>query len=126
MPEPTLTLTYSITTVAADTYKLHVESVGSDMPGEIFAIEVLPLSADAMNSNLRFSHVCCYSELLEFPAEQSVDASYFRVSEIDLIFDNADMMQKAVDNISADARKLKKSYVAVNADGTPKVSVVTV
>lgn len=84
--------------------------VSSEMTSKVFAIEVLPGSADPTCPHYRFSHVCHPSELLEFPAEETPDYSYFRTDEIEMIFDTPTPVEALTCRIASDLRYLVREY----------------
>lgn len=85
---------------------LRLDVIAFGMPDKIFAIEVIPNSADPKNSNIRFSHVCSPAELNEFPEDEPHDSCYFRVNSIEMTFDSYDMVDHVMRNMTADIRKL--------------------
>ena len=110
-----ISLVSDITEVTGGAVKLSLKAVGTDMPSEVFAIEVLPKSRDPKNVDYRFSHVCSVSELVEFPAEEDPTYSYFRTDEIEMIFDIVSLAIKVRDGVMADINKLVKLYNELNA-----------
>ena len=99
-----------ITEIGGGAVKLSLTAVGTDMPSEVFAIEVLPKSRDPKNVDYRFSHVCSVSELVEFPAEEDPESSYFRTDEIEMVFDVISLALKVRDSILEDVNKLVAVY----------------
>jgi hypothetical protein len=85
-------------------------AIGEEMTSDVFAIEILPGSADPTCSHYRFSHVCHPSELLEFPTEETLDYSYFRTNEIEMIFDTPTPVECLTSRIVADLRHLMREY----------------
>ena len=104
-----------ITQLTGGAVKLSITTVGTDMPSEVFAIEVLPKSRDPKNVDYRFSHVCSLSELVEFPAEEDPESSYFRTDAIEMIFDVISLALKVRDSITADVNNLVAIYNQMNS-----------
>jgi len=84
--------------------------VGDGMTSKVFAIEVLPGSADPTCPHYRFSHVCHPSELLEFPDQENPEYSYFRTDEIEMIFDIPNPVDAVTAKIESDLRYLVREY----------------
>ena len=99
-----------ITEIGGGAVKLSLTAIGTDMPSEVFAIEVLPKSRDPKKVDYRFSHVCSVSELVEFPAEEDPESSYFRTDEIEMVFDVISLALKVRDSILEDVNKLVAVY----------------
>ena len=105
-----ITLTYTIKQTREGAVSLSFRAVGFEMDGAVFAIEVLPKSADPANPNYRFSYVCSPSELIEFPRDNPGDWYYFRVDNIELIFDTDQMVPHVIYNMRHDVAKLANAY----------------
>ena len=101
-------------------------AVGDGMTSKVFAIEVLPGSADPTCPHYRFSHVCHPSELLEFPAEETPDYSYFRTDEIEMIFDTPTPVAALTERIASDLRYLVREYNGLSElDDTESTEVIS-
>lgn len=110
-----ITLTYDITRTPRGTVSLKFLSVAYGVSSKIFAIEVLPKSADPEAPNVRFSHVCSPAELVEFPEDEPVDNCYFRTDAVEFIFDTDKMVDPVVANMKADVAKLVREYKALES-----------
>lgn len=108
-----INVTYDIAELTG-AVKLSIQTVGDDMPGAAFAIEVLPKSKDPKNVNYRFSHICNLSELVEFPDTEDPNMCYFRTDSIELILDTMSIALLVRDNILADITRLVKAYNQMN------------
>lgn len=104
-------------------YKLAIQTTSDDMPSAVFAIEVLPTSRDPYAVPYRFSHVCKLTDLLELPAEQDPDKSYFRTDDIEMIFDNLDLALETNKIIRSGINELIKAYNVMN---DPEITGTTV
>ena len=60
-------LNHTITTARKGHTKLRLVAEADGISPKIFAIEILPRSADKLKPLYRFSHVCSPSEMVEFP-----------------------------------------------------------
>ena len=107
-----INITYSISMTQKGTVRLQATTSSEDMTPAVFAIEVLPTSADPTNPQYRFSHVCSVSELVEFPDEASKtgDSVYFRTNDIEMVFDTAKIADMVRQGLSKDVQKLVKEY----------------
>ena len=110
-----VTLNHTIKRTQNGAVSLTLTAVAFEMSSKIFAIEVMPTSADAQAPYYRFSHVCSPAELIEFPEDEPMDNCYFRTDSIELIFDTYDMVNPVIDNVEADIKKL---IVAFNEFGS--------
>lgn len=110
----TATVNYSAKKTDKGTVSLTVTVVAFDMSSKVFAIEVMPTSADRQAPYYRFSHVCSPAELIEFPEDEPMDNCYFRTDSIELIFDTDAMIEPVMDNIKKDIRKLVREYNALD------------
>lgn len=72
----------------------------------VFAIEVLPRSADKCAPLYRFSHVCSPSEMVEFPDTVPGDNCYFRISEMTMLFDTSTIAEKTLNCLKKDIKHL--------------------
>ena len=105
-----LTLNSELKTTRKGTTLLKLSVVGFGMSSKVFAIEVMPRSADKTAQNVRFSHVCSPSELVEFPEDEPGDCHYFRVDCIEMVFDTPDIVDHVMDNMRHDVKKLVDEY----------------
>lgn len=105
-----LTLNSEVRTTGKGTTSLKLFVVGYDISPKVFAIEVLPGSADKLAPKVRFSHVCSPAELAEFPEDAPGDCCYFRVSEIEMVFDTPDFVEHVMSNMKKDIAKLVREY----------------
>ena len=108
----TVTLNHTVKRTNSGTVSLTLTAVAFGMSSKVFAIEVMPTSADAQAPYYRFSHVCSPAELVEFPEDEPMDNCYFRTDCIEMIFDTYAMVNPVIDNVEADIKKL---IVAFNA-----------
>lgn len=92
------------------TISLKFTAEGEGISSKIFAIEVLPKSADKVAPYYRFSHICSATELIEFPEDEPRDCCYFRVGEIEMLFDTDLYVDKVIANMVADAAKLTREF----------------
>ena len=106
----TITLTNNIRKTRQGTVSLAFSAEGSGISSKIFAIEVMPKSADPEAPNVRFSHVCSPAELVEFPEDEPGDSCYFRVSDIELIFDTDKLVESVIRHMEEDAGRLVREY----------------
>lgn len=105
-----LTLNSEVRTTRKGTTLLKLFVVGLDISPKVFAIEVLPSSADKLAPQVRFSHVCSPAELAEFPEDVPGDCCYFRVSEIEMLFDTPAFVEHVMKNMRHDINKLVNEY----------------
>lgn len=105
-----LTLNSELKTTRKGTTKLKLSVVGFGLSSKVFAIEVMPKSADLTAANYRFSHVCSPAELVEFPEDVPGDCHYFRVDCIEMVFDTPDIVEHVMDNMRHDVKKLVDEY----------------
>lgn len=105
-----LRLDRSVKITDRGTTSVTFRAVGDEMTSKVFAIEVLPGSADKSCPHYRFSHVCHPSELLEFPETELEDYSYFRTDEIEMIFDTPTPVEAVTARIASDMRYLVHEY----------------
>lgn len=119
-----LTLNSEVRTTRKGTTSLKLFVVGYGMSPKVFAIEVLPGSADKLAPKVRFSHVCSPAELAEFPEDTPGDCCYFRVSEIEMVFDTKDFVEHVMANMKKDIGKLVREYNEL-AEATPDTDSVS-
>lgn len=100
------TLAYSIRYSEQGPVALELTVTAFGMSPKVFAIEALPKSADPMNSNVRFSHVCSPMELTEFPEDEPGDNCYYRVDRAEFIFDDDSLIDHVLENMRHDIGKL--------------------
>ena len=112
----TITLSHIVKQTKGGTVSLLLRAVGFNVSSKVFAIEVLPRSADAVAPYYRFSHVCSPHELIEFPEDEPGDSCYFRVSEIELIFDTKDMVEHVMSNMRMDVKKLVRDFNELDSE----------
>ena len=105
-----ISLNREVTFTDKGTVKLALTVTATDIDSAIFAIEVFPRSADALAPLYRFSHVCSPAELVEFPDEEAEDNCYFRVSNIEMIFDNSKYIDIVLKHITKDINFLVSEY----------------
>ena len=109
----TVRLTHTVRRTSNGTVSLTFLAEGTNISSKIFAIEVLPKSADPEAPNYRFSHICSPSELIEFPADDPADSCYFRVDEIEIIFDTDKLVDSVIQHMQEDIRHLVNEYNAL-------------
>lgn len=109
-----ISLTHSIATSGYGAVKLHLKTTGTGMPSEVFAIEVMPTSADPTARHLRFSHICSPSEFVTFPPAEDSSMTYFRTDDIELVFDTVNFIEPVMTNIRKDIRRLVDAYNELN------------
>lgn len=107
-----LTLNHDIAKTKKGTVKLSLKVAATGMPSEVFAVEVLPKSADKYAPTTRFSHICSPAELVEFPALEPGENCYYRISEMEMIFDSSTNAELVLSNIKSDLSKLVKELKA--------------
>lgn len=107
MPEDiSLELTHDIAKTKKGTVKLSLKVATTGMPSEVFAVEVLPKSADKYAPTTRFSHICSPAELVEFPALEPGENCYYRINEMEMIFDSSTNADLVLANVKKDLSKL--------------------
>lgn len=109
-----ISITSNLTELPGGFYKLSIQTSSNDMPAAVFAIEVLPTSRDPLAVPYRFSHVCKLTDLLELPAEQDPNKSYFRTDDIEMILDTLDLATETNKIIRSDINQLVKTYNTMN------------
>lgn len=120
-----ITLNKTMKRTNKGTVSLTLTTVGFDIPSKVFAIEVLPRSADRSAPFYRFSHVCSPAELVEFPESDGCGTCYFRTASIELIFDTDKMLSHVVDNITHDIKSLVDEYNRLDGmQGTTDTEVI--
>ncbi len=120
-----ITLNFNKTVTPKGTVKLDITTAGTDIDDKVFAIEVLPTSADATAAVYRFSHVCSPSELVEFPPDVPLDNCYFRTNNITMIFDTVCNADLVLSHIKTDIKKLTTEYKQLeNIAATTAVDVL--
>lgn len=119
-----ITLRHEVRETRKGTVSLKFTAVADGISSKVFAIEVLPKSADSCAPNYRFSHVCSPAELAEFPEDEPVDNCYFRVNEVEFIFDTPKMVEHVVGNMKADVGNLVAEYNELES-ASPVTTVVT-
>jgi len=112
-----ITLNHRISKTQGGTVMLQLTTTAFGISDKVFAIEVLPCSADPAAPNVRFSHVCSPAELVEFPADTPGDNCYYRTNDITLVFDTDEMIEHVMRNMRGDIAKLVKEYNALE-DGS--------
>jgi hypothetical protein len=108
-------LTFSIAITMKNTVKVIARATATGMTPKVFAIEVLPASADPEAPKYRFSHICSPSELVEFSDDLDAEQCWFRTDEITMVFDTPVNARLVIDNIKADVKKLVDEYNALQA-----------
>ena len=101
-----ITLSKTVTETASGTVKLVLSCIATDVSPKVFAIEVLPSSADAPAPIYRFSHICSPAEMEEFPADVPGENCYFRTDSIEMIFDTPKILDHVITNVENDIAKL--------------------
>ena len=119
-----LTLKKTVKTTPEGYTSLRLDTTGYGLSAKVFAIEVIPKSADPRNSNVRFSHVCSPAELNEFPEDEPGDSCYFRVDSIEMVFDSYDMVEHVMRNMVSDIRKLVTAYNKLET-AKPDIEVIS-
>ena len=109
-------LNHKITTARKGHTKLHLYVEAEDISPKIFAIELLPRSADKLKPLYRFSHVCSPSEMVEFPDSVPGDNCYFRTDDITMIFDTVTLASAVLDRVQHDIRTLVNAYNDFESD----------
>lgn len=111
-----ITLNHEIRKTAKGTTSMELNVLAFGVSSKVFAIEVLPKSADFQAPNYRFSHVCSPAELIEFPEDEPGDACYFRTDSIELVFDDDSVIDHVLDNIRGDMDNLVKEFNSLESD----------
>ena len=110
---PSITLHQQITKTNKGTVRLHLYTTAENISAKVFAIQVMPASADSHTTRFRFSHVCSPAELVEFPAQAPGDNCYFRTDDLVMLFDDPKTADLALRNVAADIAKLISEYKAL-------------
>lgn len=110
-----ITLSKTITETSAGTVKLALSCTASGMSPKVFAIEVLPSSADETAPIQRFSHICSPAEMEEFPADDPGENCYFRTDSIEMIFDTHKILDHVIANVESDIAKLVRELNALES-----------
>lgn len=105
-----ITLNHKLDRTKKGTVKLELTTVAYGISSKVFAIEVIPGSADPQNPYYRFSHVCSPSELVEFPEDTPRDNCYFRTDSIQMIFDSDELVPHVMENMRHDIANLVHEY----------------
>lgn len=96
----------------------------TEIAAEIFAMQLQSKQGQEDAATARFSHICTLSQLSEYPSDP-VDATgwFYRVSVIDLVFDNAQLCTSAKELILMDISNLLTSARAAVAAGSTTYSL---
>ena len=121
--DTSITLTYTVKQTDAGTTNIVFRATGYQVSSAVFAIEVLPRSADFAAPNYRFSHVCSPAELSEFPEGDPGDGCYFRTDTVEFMFDTQDMVDHVVANMYADISKLVRELLNIEQSGGMSVTM---
>ena len=123
-----ITLTQTIRHTAAGTCLMRFDAVAYGCSSKVFAIEVLPKTADPRNPHVRFSHVCSPSELTEFPEDEPAGGScYFRTDSIELVFDNSLLVDHVSLHMHSDVGRLADELNELDSsDSSSGIVTVTV
>ena len=105
-----ITLNYTVKRTTKGTISLAFTTVAYAISPKVFAIEVLPKSADPENPNYRFSHVCSPAELVEFPEDEPGDNCYFRTDAVEFIFDTDKITGHVISNMKEDIARLVTEF----------------
>lgn len=105
-----ITLYHDVLTTDRGTVKLILQTRAEDISSNVFAIEVIPKSADVATPIYRFSHICSPAELVEFPEDLPADNCYFRACDIEMIFDNKRLAHATLQTIIGDIKALVTEY----------------
>lgn len=120
-----ISLNQTIKLTDRGTAQVTFKAEGSEITSKIFAIEVLPGSADKLSPHYRFSHVCHPSELLEMPESEMDEYSYFRTDEVEFIFDSPTPVDRVACSIRGDIAHLVNELNAlVTLDGFQSTVVI--
>jgi len=121
-----ITLTQTVKHTGRGTCSMRFDAVALGCSSKVFAIEVLPRTADPKNPNVRFSHVCSPSELTEFPADEPSGGScYFRTDSVEFVFDNSMLVDHVSLNMHNDIRRLASELNELDASDSSGVVTVT-
>lgn len=102
-----ITLRQAVKHTVRGTCTMRFDADAFGCSSKVFAIEVLPKTADPRNPNIRFSHVCSPAELTEFPEDEASGGScYFRTDSVEFIFDNNLLVDHVSLNMHNDVRRL--------------------
>lgn len=122
-----ITLTQTVRHTVRGTCALRFDAVAFGCSSKVFAIEVLPKTADPKNPHVRFSHVCSPAELSEFPEDEPAGGScYFRVDSVEFLFDNSDLVDHVSLNMHNDVRRLSEELNELDEQSDSAAGVVTV
>ena len=121
-----ITLTQTVRHTEKGTCSLRFDAVALGCSSKVFAIEVLPKTADPKNPHVRFSHVCSPAELVEFPEDEPTGGScYFRTDSVEFVFDNSLLIDHVSANMRRDighlASELNELDISDSTDGTVSV-----
>jgi hypothetical protein len=109
-----ITLSKTVTETERGTVKLVLSCTATDVSPKVFAIEVLPSSADEPAPIYRFSHICSPAEMEEFPADVPGENCYFRTDSIEMIFDTPKILDHVITNVENDIAKLVRELNALD------------
>lgn len=105
-------------------YRVRVEVTEAQlMPPEVFVYQrngsTTPPSDD-------FSNVASPSDLEEYPiTEPDTEGIFFRLSYVDLIYRNIDLLNQSVADIQSDIQSLLESLAILDAFGSPQTVTIT-
>lgn len=112
-----ITLNTDMKQASGGNVRLMLWTNAAGMSNKVFAIEVLPRSADPTTARYRFSHICSVSELVELPDYDNGDTPYFRTNAVDFILEHASQVTPILRHMRADIKQLSSDYNALYKDG---------
>lgn len=105
-----ITLNTDMKRASGGNVRLMLWTTGLGMSNKVFAIEVLPRSADPNTARYRFSHICSVSELVELPDYDNGDTPYFRTDAVDFLLEHASQVTPILKHMRADIKRLMTDY----------------
>lgn len=112
-----ITLNTDMKQASGGNVRLMLWTNSAGMSNKVFAIEVLPRSADPTTARYRFSHICSVSELVELPDYDNGDTPYFRTDAVDFILEHASQVTPILRHMRADIKQLSADYNTLYKDG---------
>lgn len=94
--------------------ELELTATGTQMPSQVFAVELIPGSTDPTVPSVRFSHVCSLRDLNELTADAPGGSCYYRVASIRLILADLAEAARVKALLKADIAQLVHNYNELN------------
>lgn len=126
----TIDITYSIQQISTHCVRLSLTAsnpVGTETQEEIFAVEILPLTANPADATVRFSHVCDLADMNDFPTVRNNDYAYYRVGAVQLVLRNRLQADHVLKDLLAAVKSLMQQYtVYENTSSTAESTTITI